>query len=183
MGQPKQLLQWQGKTLIRQTIETALATDCHKIIVVLGASANAIRMEIADFEVHIAENPDWPQGMSTSVKIGIQKLLEINIEAESALLLLTDQPLLTPAHLIELLHQPPATNNKKQASIIASFYNNKPGVPALFDKKWFDALQQLSGDQGARALFRQFPDEVQTIPFPEGAFDIDFPEDYQKLIG
>lgn len=150
------------------------------MIVVLGAYANEIRAEIENLEANIIENQDWQQGMSTSVKAGLQQLLEINPHAEAALFMLTDQPLLTSAHLMKLID---ARNQKSEASIIASFYNNKNGVPALFDKKWFDALLQLTGDQGARALFQQFSNEVLAVPFPEAAFDLDTPDDYKKFIG
>lgn len=189
MGQPKQLLVWQGESLVQRAVKTALATDCQLITLVLGAYANAIRLEIETWEnseparLKIVENPDWRQGMSTSVKTGLQALLKLKPTIDAALVMLTDQPLLTPEHLLMLIDRmPDARSQMLEKSIVASFYNSKPSVPALFDKKWFGALQELSGDQGARALFQKYADEVLEIPFPGGAFDLDRPEDWELFI-
>ncbi len=177
LGQPKQLLDFQGETLIQKVVKTALATPCRPIVLVLGAFYNEIVLEIKklqNFEIIITENKDWQQGMSSSVKLGLETLLHFNPDVNAALFLLSDQPLLTSGHLQKLTEH-------STASIIASNYNNRPGVPALFDKKWFPALMQLTGDQGARKLFDLYAEEVYTISFPEGAFDIDTPENYEYL--
>lgn len=189
MGQPKQLLVWQGESLVHRAVKTALTIDCQLVILVLGAHVKEIRSKIETWQnpeparLIIVENPDWQEGMSTSVKTGLQTLLKIKPNIDAALVMLTDQPLLTSEHLLKLIKQ--MTDVRCQVpekNIVASLYNNRPGVPALFDKKWFGELLQLSGDQGARALFQKHADEVLAIPFPEGAFDLDTPEDYKKLI-
>jgi len=100
-------------------------------------------------------------------------LLDLYPKIDSALFLLTDQPLLTSEHLLKLIQHP--------TSIVASFYNNRPGVPALFNKKWFPELMQLTGDQGARKLLDLHKADVHTITFPEGALDMDTPENYEFL--
>ncbi|MDX1940945.1 MAG: nucleotidyltransferase family protein [Saprospiraceae bacterium] len=186
MGQPKQLLSWQGETLIHRAVQTALATKCKSVILVLGAYANEIHQEIGKFEISITENPNWQEGMSTSVKMGLETLLSANPNVRGALFMLSDQPLLISAHLERLMdeffQQQAASNKPQVASIIASFYNEKASVPALFDRKWFEQLMQLKGDQGARALLQTYSDEIQAIPLPEGAFDLDTPEDYEQLI-
>ncbi len=180
MGQPKQLLEFQGETLIQRIIKTALQTECRPIMVVLGAFFNEIKLDIEllvdlKTDIIIVENSAWQQGMSTSVKIGLETLLAANPNIEAALFLLTDQPLLTANHLSQI-----TTHTSK--TIIASFYNNRPSVPALFDKKWFPELMQLTGDQGARKLLALHKAEAHAIPFPEGAFDVDTPENYEFLI-
>lgn len=181
MGQPKQLLEFRGETLIRRVVKTALATECRPIVVVLGAFANEIQLEIkklGNVEIVVVENKDWQQGMSTSVKMGLETLLAANPTLEAALFLLTDQPLLTTEYLLQLL----PTVNCQLPTIVASFYNNRLGVPALFPKKYFNELLQLTGDQGARKLLELYKEEVHALSFPEGAFDVDTPEDYQNLL-
>ncbi|HMO38094.1 MAG TPA: nucleotidyltransferase family protein [Saprospiraceae bacterium] len=177
LGRPKQLLPWQGETLLMRTIQTALATPCRPVSVVLGAHAGIIQPSIEHSEIQIVLNPEWQQGMSTSLKIGLQTLLAANINLEAALLLVADQPLLSTAHLQQLLAQPLDTGG-----MVASFYNGKAGVPVLFHRRWFSALLNLSGDQGARTLLARHEAQVQTVPFPAGAFDIDTLEDYEKLM-
>lgn len=142
-----------------------------------------MNLEIAQFKIVIVENLAWQQGMSTSVKLGLETLLSINENSQGALFLLIDQPLLTTEHLLKIIKQmPDARCQMPETSIVASFYNDRPSVPALFDKKWFPALMQLQGDQGARKLLELHQSEVSTIPFPEGAFDLDTPADYEFLI-
>lgn len=186
MGQPKQLLTWQGETLIHRAVQTALATKCKSVILVLGAYANEVRQEIGKFEISITENPNWQEGMSTSVKMGLGTLLSANPNIQGALFMLADQPLLTSAHLTKLINeffqQQAARSKPQETSIIASFYNDRPSVPALFDRKWFEQLMQLKGDQGARALLQKYSSEILAIPFPEGAFDLDTPDDYERLM-
>ncbi|MFN7118951.1 MAG: NTP transferase domain-containing protein [Saprospiraceae bacterium] len=184
LGQPKQLLKFQGETLIVKTIKTALRTPSRPIIVVLGAYYAAIHAaipkEIQD-EIIVVENKDWQQGMSTSVRLGLETLRHYHKNIHSALFLLSDQPLLTTAHLLHLIEQA-ASNLNSPSSIVASFYNERLGVPAVFDQKWFPELLQLRGDQGARKILEAHAAEVLPIPFPEGAFDIDTPENYDFLI-
>ena len=177
MGQPKQLLAWQGETLIRRMVKMALATRC-STFVVLGANANQIHPEISGFDIKIMENENWQQGMSTTMRVGLQALLKAQPDVQAALFLLTDQPFVTTDYLEQLIDhfEKPAT------SIIASAYAGQLGVPALFGRAWFDELMQIEGDRGARALLMQHQEEVLAVPFPAGKFDLDTPEDFDNLI-
>lgn len=75
MGTPKQLLQWQGRSLLRSIVETAIAADCDPIIIVLGASSDLVQAEISDLPVQVVNNPEWRTGMGSSIRTGIQALL------------------------------------------------------------------------------------------------------------
>jgi molybdenum cofactor cytidylyltransferase len=66
--------------------------------------------------------------------------------------------------------------------MVACAYDNTIGVPALFDKKYFNDLLSLNGEAGARKLLQQFRDDVAIVDFPGGTADIDTPEDYQKIV-
>jgi len=184
MGQPKQLLAWQGETLIRRMVKMALATEC-PTIVVLGANATFIHPEISDFDIKIVENEDWEKGMSTTMRVGLQALLKAQPDVQAVLFLLTDQPFVTTDYLEQLIEYfgKTETRNKQPAtSIIASAYAGQLGVPALFGRAWFDELMQIEGDRGARALLMQHQEEVLAVPFPAGKFDLDTPEDFDNLI-
>ena len=61
--------------------------------------------------------------------------------------------------------------------LISSAYAGTVGVPALFDREFFPELTALSGSEGARSLIRRHADEVLQIPWPEGALDLDLPDD------
>lgn len=181
MGQPKQLLEFQGESLLERIVKTALATECRPVVVVLGAFYDEIIAKLGNWEIGkstIVRNENWQQGMSSSVKEGLEALLAIQPNLEAVLLLLADQPFVTTTYLLKLL----PTANRQLPTIVASFYQNRLGVPALFPQKYFAELLQLSGDEGARKLLQLYKTEVHAIPFPEGALDVDTPEEYEFLI-
>ena len=92
LGAPKQLLRYNGITLLRRTIETALQAKAKHVHVVLGYEAEKMKLEIASLPVNIVINPNWQNGISTSIRSGIQSL-EPNIDA--AIIVLCDQPKLS----------------------------------------------------------------------------------------
>ena len=116
--------------------------------------------------------------MSTSIRVGIETLLILSPQLEAIVLMLCDQPLVTTP----LINQLVATYQRTKQPIVASQYGEVVGIPALFESQFFPYLLKLQGDQGARQLIKQFLPMVVWVPFPAGAFDIDTPTDYARLI-
>jgi len=125
----------------------------------------------------MTENPDWASGMGSSIRYGMQALQEKAPQATGVILMVCDQPHVTAAHLQQLMQQKLDTGK----GIVASYYNNTMGVPALFDKFFFPQLQSLSGAEGAKKLLYLHEQEVAAVPFPPGAVDVDTQEDYERL--
>jgi molybdenum cofactor cytidylyltransferase len=177
MGTPKQLLEYKGRSLIQHAVEVATVSGCHPIIVVLGANADRIKPEIAA-SVETIENSFWHQGMSTSIRMGIESLNKSDFKTEAAILMLCDQPFVSPS-LIERMLEVYRTTF---APIVASEYAQILGVPALFDRTLFPQLTQLSSDAGARQIIKKYVKQVARVPFPQGIIDIDTPQDYSSAI-
>ncbi|GAA6621425.1 NTP transferase domain-containing protein [Scytonema sp. NUACC26] len=178
MGTPKQLLQYQQQSLLRHMVEVAVASVCNPVIVVLGAYADRIRSEIELSNVRIVENHCWSEGMSTSIRSGIEAL---NEDVDAVVLMLCDQPFVSTQIINQLVNVFWATGGQ----IVASEYGGVQGVPALFKRTLFAELLTLSGAAGARQVIKQNAREVVSLPFPEGLFDLDTRDDYeqfQKLI-
>ena len=178
MGQPKQLLQFGGKSLIQHVCQTATQTNCHPVIVVLGANAGLIQKDLEYFNLEVIINPEWEKGMGTSLSSGITKLQEIAPETEAAVFLLVDQPMVDKKLIEELIDN----YKKTDAPIVASSYGGILGVPALINRKYFDQLKQIEADRGARYLIKKEKEHLQSIPFPNGAKDIDRPEDWEQFL-
>lgn len=175
LGAPKQLLKWDQRTLLEHALLNARAVAEDRCLVVLGSHAEAIR-EVVSFEaVSVIDNPDWQEGIASSIRAGIRALPD---SAEAALILLCDQPLIKAEHLRALLNAWRAEPSR----IVASFYQGGAGVPALFPVNYFEPLLVLQGDQGAKALLRKSDAELLTIPLPEAEFDIDSGEDFERLM-
>lgn len=177
MNAPKQLLQFEGKSLLRRAAETALQSIYKPVVVVLGANFEKIRTEIEDLPVEIVFNKDWPSGLSSSIKTGIENLLKIAPNVAAVMITLADQPFVTANHINLFAEQFYQSDNL----IIAADYNQTRGVPALFASEVFADFNELSGDKGAKIIMKTRREKLSTINLPEAAFDIDTPQDFAKL--
>jgi molybdenum cofactor cytidylyltransferase len=178
MGTPKQLLQWQGRSLLRSITETAIAADCDPIIVVLGAYRDRIQTEVIDLPVQIVNNSEWQTGMGSSICAGIQALLDRNTAVAATILLLCDQPFVS----VQIIQQLRSIYDVTDRSIVASSYQNTVGVPALFDRKLFPELLELDRLEGAKTVIQRHKNTIETLNFPQGLIDLDTPKDYQFIL-
>lgn len=178
MGRPKQLLSYQGRSLILHAVEVALASLCQPIIVVLGAYVEQIKPELMPKAVQVVENSQWQEGMSSSIRAGMSMLLETNSKLDAVIISLADQPLVSPQIFNQLIQ----SYQETQKVIIASKYNETTGVPALFSNSLFPELMQLKGDKGAKALIQKYIDTGVILLIPGVAIDIDTPDDYKQLL-
>lgn len=177
LGSPKQQLIYKGKTLLQHAIDVALDSSCSPVIVVLGAHSMVISPEIPSERVAVIQNPDWEEGMASSIRAGITALQQKAPEATEVIFMVCDQPYVDTAHLNNLVRQRLDTGK----GIIASYYNDTMGVPVLFDRSFFPALLSLKGEEGAKKLLYRYEQEVAAVPFPQGSVDIDTLADYQSL--
>jgi molybdenum cofactor cytidylyltransferase len=177
MGTPKQLLLYRGCTLIRHMAEVAIASVCQPIAIVLGANAEQIKPEISQFPLQIVENQEWQEGMSASIRVGLEALLAVNQNLDAVAIALCDQPFVSPQTFNQLVEAYYVTGKP----IIASEYSGTFGVPALFSRTLFSELMNLKYTEGAKQLIKRHIDEVFSMPFPDGAIDIDTPKDYEQL--
>lgn len=175
MGTPKQLLQFQGRSLLRSIAETAIAADCHPIVVVLGAYIEQIKPEVSDLPVQVVENRQWQTGMGSSIRSGTQALLNITPAVEAAIFLLCDQPFVSP----QIIRQLQSIYDSTDRPIVASTYQNTVGVPALFHSTLFSELIGLQQLEGAKTVIQRHLNRVMTVDFPQGEIDVDTPEDFQ----
>ena len=177
LGKPKQLLQHNGKGLLRNSMEEALNANANSVIVVLGAHANLLYGEIDKKKVQLVVNTEWEEGMASSIRIGLKSLLKLIPPVEGVIFIVCDQPHLSASLLNKLL----ITQQETGKPIVASHYGEAIGPPALFHKSFFPELMQLKGDTGAKKIIQQHSAELATVSFPEGLIDIDSPADYEAL--
>ncbi len=177
LGFPKQTLLYKGKTLIEIAIEAGLKSRCKTVTVVLGANAETIEHSIKQYKIDIIHNPNWAEGMASSITAGINSLKNIN-EVDNFAIMLCDQPFVTRTTIDNLIYKQQETGKK----IIASSYNGILGVPALFNRHLFKELLLLRGQEGAKKILNNHPDDIAVIPFEKGSIDIDTITDYENLI-
>lgn len=178
LGQPKQLLQIEGESLLHRSARFALEAGCSPVFVVLGCEAARMAQELADLPVQVLVNEDWADGMGSSLRFGVHAALRLRPKVDALLAMVCDQPRLSAAHLRRLQA---AHGESGGQPITASEYRGKAGVPALFARAIFAEMLALAGDEGAREILRRDLGRVRCVSWPEGAVDVDRPEDLAEL--
>ena len=173
LGRPKQLVKIDGETLVERALRIAREAGADTVFVVLGANYQPIFEVLQPYqpELRVLLNQRWAEGMGTSVALAAAAAERHNVD--DLLVLTCDQVAVTPEHLRGLV----AASHREH--VVASTYSSRRGVPALFPEFSFHALQQLSGDRGARELLQH--EDVLQLPLPGGAIDIDTEEDLEDL--
>lgn len=178
LGKPKQLLPFHGGSLLRRAAEAAVGSHADHCTVVLGNEAECCGAEIANLPVRLETNPHWREGLASSIRVGIHAVRRHHPDLDAVILAPCDQPFLTSAVLNSLMQIHLST----AAGIVASSYAETLGVPALFCAAWFQRLSELQGDRGAKSLFDTAGPDLITVPFPQGATDVDTAEDYANAL-
>lgn len=166
LGTPKQLLPYQGSTLLRQAAEQALAAGTGPVIVVIGAEREKSRGTLAGLDVTIVENEAWRDGMAGSIRAGIEAARHLGVTG--CVIATCDQYAVRAEHLRQLVE----AGSRSAAGIAASSYAGTVGVPSYFSRKLFAELERLTGDQGAKRLI-QATEGVATIRSENARLDVD----------
>jgi molybdenum cofactor cytidylyltransferase len=178
LGQPKQLLGYLNSTLLLNAVDQCLQLPDAVVTVVTGASQAIVEEQLAGRNVDIRYNPDWETGMASSIRSGVSELLRVSPFIDAVLIAVCDQPYLTTGVLASLVNGYLGSDK----GIVASSYEGTLGTPVLFSSKYFSALLELEGQDGAKKIIRQHPADTTHIDFPLGKIDIDTAEDYSSLL-
>ena len=178
LGKPKQMLQWEGMTLLEKVVKVATELKPSSVMVVLGAYAEEIKSHLHIPAIEVVVNESWQDGMASSIRTGIDQMIKQNPQVDGILFLVCDQPHLKSDLLNNLVN----LQKEKDMPVAASSYGGKLGTPALFHQSIFGKLMELKGDTGARKLLDEMMSEVAVLNFEKGIYDIDTPQDYEKLI-
>src|SRR5207244_4696255 len=179
LGQPKQLIQFRGKNLVRRVVDAASEAGCQPILVVLGSGklGQGISSELKDIGATIIANPNWKCGIGTSIRAGVQHLIDIASGIEATVLLACDQPFVDRAVIEGLI----TLRHETRQPIVAASYAGTLGVPVLFDRSFLPDLLRLDDSAGAKSIILSNRDQVAEFPFPEGEIDIDTAEDRERF--
>jgi molybdenum cofactor cytidylyltransferase len=168
----KLLVEIDGKPMVRRVVETALAAGLAPVVVVIGHQAERVRAVLAGLPVTTVENPDYRDGLSTSLKAGVAALPS---EIDGALICLGDMPLVTPGDIARLLA---AFNPTEARAIVVPTRRGKRGNPVLWGRRFFAEMREGAGDTGAKHLIGAYPELVAEVEMPGDAVlvDIDTPQ-------
>lgn len=173
-GETKLVRNLHGKPLVQHALLASQGACEGRVTLVVGHDEAAVIAATSGHSDNVIVNHDHQQGIGTSISAGVG---ECRDGADAILIVLADQPLVTSAHLIELIDHWSGADDE----IIASTFDGVVGPPILFPKKAFDALCELSGDTGAKKILSNDEFHVRSIDFPPAGMDVDTPEDLRKL--
>ena len=171
MGSNKLLADVGGQPMIRRTV-AAMRQAADQSIVVTGRDATAVEAALEGLPVTFVHNPDYAEGLSTSLRAGISALTP---GTDAALVALGDMPLVSAEVVRRLIA---ALNPAEHRSICVPVFKGERGNPVLWAHQHFEALKQMTGDKGARVLFDQLADEIVDVAMADDAVlrDADTPE-------
>ncbi|WP_291246823.1 nucleotidyltransferase family protein [Flavobacterium sp.] len=178
MGKPKQLLEFDGMTLLTRVSKMACQSKLYPVIAVLGANADLIQTNLDIPGLDIILNENWAEGMASSIRKGLYSMNEMYPQVDGVIVLVGDQPYINNQHINQLID----SQNKSGLPISACSYAGIMGTPALFYKTVFPELMLLKGDIGAKKIIQKRKQDVATVFFDKGVVDIDTLEDYENLI-
>src|SRR5271156_7066844 len=179
MGRAKQLLPLGGTTVLARTIDNVRSAGLVDIVLVLGASAEAIRKQLPQSlleGVNIVINQAYAQGMASSLREGLSAL---DPQIDAALIILGDQPFLRP----QTLHQIIQRYRGSRAKIVVPTYRGERGNPVLLDRSVFSEALVLEGDVGCRAIFVNHLEDMSKVEVEDVGvlLDVDDPAGYERL--
>jgi len=178
MKTPKQLLQIKGKTMLQFVLEKAIEIAPKQTFCTLGNNYRKIKEKIDLDEVSFIHNSNYSEGISESIKAGLHYFNQNKYPIKAVLILLGDQPAIEIEYLENLIK----LWKKNPCKIIASSYHSNPGVPAIFPNNFWEELEQIEGDKGAKKMMLKNQKNTILSTFKADLTDIDTLEEYQNYI-
>ncbi|MFC7891787.1 NTP transferase domain-containing protein [Streptomyces sp. NPDC057381] len=176
-GRPKALLEHRGHPLVEHAIAALRAAGCARVHVVLGARADAVRERAALDGCVVVENPDWEQGMGSSLRAGLASLTGTG--ARAALVSLVDQPGIGAEAMARV-----RGGFRDETSLVSAAYAGARGHPVLLGAgHWPGVMATATGDRGARAYLREHEARITLVECGDVArpYDIDTEADLRHL--
>ncbi len=173
MGEVKQLMSFGKSTILEQVIDNVMGSKVNEVIVVLGYKVEEVKKTIRSKQVKTVINPDYVQGMSTSIVAGLKM---VNRNTRAVMIVLGDQPLIDSKTINDLI----TAFSINDKGIVIPVFQGRRGNPVIFSVKYKNELLNLKGDIGGRDIVSRNPDDVLEVTVNcEGVLtDIDTPESY-----
>jgi molybdenum cofactor cytidylyltransferase len=178
MGQANKLtIPVDGTPIVACVVDTLREGGVEKVLVVTGHAPEEIRDALGDRDVEIVHNPDYEEGMGSSVRTGVSA---IRNDVDGVLIALGDMPWVSTDVIGRLLD---AFTPDGDLSIYIPMFGRKSGNPVLWGSRHFPELRQLSGDVGGKALFHRHAEAICYVDVESAAvnIDIDTPEALHEL--
>ena len=177
MGANKMLEEIDGRPMVARTAQRLLSSRARPIVAVLGNEAEAVDAGLGKLPVERVRNPDYADGLATSLKRGLAAL---PADVDGVVVCLGDMPLIAGRDIDRLIA---AFNPLEGRAIVVPTRRGRRGNPVLWSRQFFAEMLALAGDTGARRLIDKHADLVAEVEMDSDSvlIDIDTPEALAEL--
>ncbi|MDP9493604.1 MAG: nucleotidyltransferase family protein [Actinomycetota bacterium] len=162
LGRPKQLEPWGDTNLLGHVVARTNEFPVEEVWVVVGYESDRILAEVDLGEAGVVENPEWEEGIASSIRVGLDALTRLS-RCDQALIVLGDQPAVPVQVVDELL----ASHARADRPVSVPKYRYTSGNPVLVDRLLWPRLMSLEGDEGAGRLWQAHPEWVNEVWFSD----------------
>jgi molybdenum cofactor cytidylyltransferase len=181
MGKPKLTLPLGDRRILSHVLDAAIGAPLDEVVVVLGPGAEDVRAALGDLpaRVRFVTNPDHLRGQSTSLRAGLDACDPSSV---AAVILLGDQPGVTPATIESVVGAFSETVGDPALDVVQASYGGRPAHPTVLARAvWADVVRE--GDEGARAWISEHADRRTLVEVGgRPPVDVDTPEEYERLL-
>ena len=183
MGSNKMLFELHGESVLRGATRRALTGGLSPLLVVLGHQAERSRQELAGLPCQIVVNPDYEQGITSSLRAGLGALPEVAPEMPeiiAAMVMLADMPFVTAEMIAAMIER----YRNSRAPLVVSDYEGVHAPPILYDGALFGELLAMTETGCGKQVVKRHRHEAEVLAWPAAALaDLDVPDDYERLRG
>ena len=178
--QNKLLLPVAGEALLVKLIKSVCDSEVGQVIVVIGHEAEKIRLELNNFPLTFVYNPNFSEGMTTSIKFGVK---EVSPESDGFLICLADMPFIKTSEISKLIHAYVQNRIKEERLIVVPVFKGQRGNPVLFSSEFRNDILEHKKESGCKGVIMNNSESVNEIEMYDDnmLLDVDTLDDYQRL--
>ena len=177
--QNKLLLPVAGEALLVKLIKSVCDSDVGQVIVVIGHEAEKIRRKLNNFPLSFVYNPNFSEGMTTSIKCGVK---EVSPDCDGYMICLADMPFINTSEINKLIHAYDQNRIKEKRLIVIPVYQGHRGNPVLFSTEFREDILGHKMEYGCKGVIMNNFESVKEIEMDDDSMllDVDTLEDYQR---
>ena len=178
--QNKLLLPIGGEALLVKLVASVCASDVGQVLVVIGHEAEKIRRELNELPLNFVYNPNFSEGMTTSIKYGVKV---VSHECDGLLICLGDMPFINTSEINKLIHAYVKNRIKGEGLIVVPVFKRQRGNPVLFSIEFRNDILEHKKESGCKEVIMKNSDSVMEIEMDDEKMllDVDTMEDYQSV--
>ena len=177
--QNKLLLPVGGEAMLVKLATSVCASDVGQVLVIIGHEAEKIRRELNELPLDFVYNPNFREGMTTSIKYGVK---EVSHECDGLLICLGDMPFINTSEINKLIHAYAKNRTKGQNLIVVPVFKRQLGNPVLFSIEFRNDILEHKKESGCKEVIMNNSKSVKEIEMDDDSMllDVDTLEDYQR---